>query len=130
MRCLGCKAWKDGKCLAGVVPYKSKKESDGVGCNFNTRTIDKRLREKGAASMGIYIPNMNPEQFYDLCKAHGLEIIAAPVPPHGRLIDADALKVSLAFAEKTAEWAVPALRAVLIVIDEMPTVIEAEEGKS
>lgn len=53
-----------------------------------------------------------------------------PVPkPHGRLIDADALKVSLAFAEKTAEWAVPALRAVLMVIDEMPTIIPAEEGE-
>lgn len=50
------------------------------------------------------------------------------VPPHGRLIDADALKMSIAFAEKTAEWAVPALRAVLMVIDEMPTIIEAEEG--
>lgn len=49
-----------------------------------------------------------------------------PVPPHGRLIDADALKVSLAFAEETAKWAVPALRAVLMVIDEMPTIIEAE----
>ena len=47
--------------------------------------------------------------------------------PHGRLIDADALKVSLVFAEKTAEWAVPALKAVLMVIDEMPTIIEAEE---
>lgn len=53
---------------------------------------------------------------------------AIPVPtPHGRLIDADALKVSLVFAEKTAKWAVPALRAVLMVIDEMPTIIEAEE---
>ena len=52
-----------------------------------------------------------------------------PVPPHGRLIDADALKVSLAFAEKTAEWAVPALRAVLMVIDEMPTIIGAEEDE-
>jgi hypothetical protein len=52
-----------------------------------------------------------------------------PVPPHGRLIDADALKVSLAFAEKTADWAVPALRAVLMVIDEMPTIIPAEEGE-
>jgi hypothetical protein len=50
-----------------------------------------------------------------------------PVPPHGRLIDADALKASIAFAEKTADWAVPALRAVLMVIDEMPTIIEAEE---
>ena len=52
-----------------------------------------------------------------------------PVPPHGRCIDADALKVSIAFAEKTAEWAVPALRAVLMVIDEMPTIIPAEEGE-
>lgn len=53
---------------------------------------------------------------------------AVPIPPHGRLIDADALKVSLVFAEKTAEWAVPALRAVLMVIDEMPTIIPAQEG--
>ena len=51
-----------------------------------------------------------------------------PVPAHGKLIDADALKASLAFAEKTAEWAVPALRAVLMIIDEMPTIIPAEEG--
>ena len=51
---------------------------------------------------------------------------AQEVPPHGRCIDADALKASLAFAEKTAEWAVPALRAVLMVIDEMPTIIEDE----
>ena len=53
---------------------------------------------------------------------------AVPVPPHGRLIDADALKVSLVFAEKTAKWAVPALRAVLMIIDEMPTIIPAEEA--
>ena len=50
-----------------------------------------------------------------------------PVPDHGRLIDADALKVSLSFAKQTAEWAVPALRAVLMVIDEMPTIIPADE---
>lgn len=54
---------------------------------------------------------------------------AAPVPSHGRLVDADTLKVSLVFAEKTAKWAVPVLRAVLMVIDEMPTIIPAEEGK-
>lgn len=54
---------------------------------------------------------------------------AVPIPSHGRLIDADALKVSLVFAEKTAEWAVPALRAVLMVIDEMPTIIPTEEGE-
>ena len=53
-----------------------------------------------------------------------------PVPPHGRLIDAAALKASLVFAEETADWAVPALRAVLMVIDEMPTIIPAEEGET
>ena len=50
-----------------------------------------------------------------------------PVSAHGDLIDRDALKVSIAFAEKTAEWAVPALRAVLMVIDEMPTIIPADD---
>lgn len=55
---------------------------------------------------------------------------AQEVPPHGRCIDADALKASLAFAEKTAGWAVPALRAVLMVIDEMPTIIPAEEAEA
>ena len=52
---------------------------------------------------------------------------ATYVPPHGRCIDANALKASLAFAKKTAEWAVPALRAVLMVIDEMPTIIPAND---
>lgn len=59
--------------------------------------------------------------------AEGCPLI--PVPQHGRCIDADALKVSLVFAEKTAKWAVPALRAVLMVIDEMPTIIEADGEK-
>jgi hypothetical protein len=54
----------------------------------------------------------------------------ASVSPHGRLIDGDALKASLVFAEETAEWAVPALRAVLMVIDEMPTIIPAEEDET
>ena len=52
------------------------------------------------------------------------------VPVHGRLIDADAFKKSLAFAESTAKWAVPALRAVLMVIDEMPTIIPAESEET
>jgi len=55
---------------------------------------------------------------------------AIHVRRHGRLIDADALEASLVFAEKTANWAVPALRAVLMVIDEMLTLIPAsEEGE-
>ena len=49
--------------------------------------------------MGMYIPNMKPEQFYDLCKEHGLEIIAVPVPTHGRVIDADEFKKIVANAK-------------------------------
>lgn len=62
--------------------------------------------------------------------ANAIEELSKRVPktPHGRLIDADALKVSLVFAEKTARWAVPALRATLMVIDETPTIIPAEEN--
>lgn len=55
---------------------------------------------------------------------------AISVPSHGRLIDSDALKNSLAFAESTARWAVPALRAVLMVIDEMPTIIPSESEEA
>lgn len=69
------------------------------------------------------------EQYGYLCEEPIEAIPAIEIPPHGRLIDADALKVSLAFAEKTAEWAVPAIRAVLMVIDEMPTIISAEEAR-
>jgi len=47
MRCLGCKAYKEGKCTAGVTPYKSKLESDGVGCRLNRKSVEKRLREQG-----------------------------------------------------------------------------------
>lgn len=76
-----------------------------------------RCKEDGKC----YYESITPELFY-----HATEI----PEPHGRLIDADALKVSLTFAEKTAEWAVPALRAVLMVIDEMPTIIPASEYAS
>lgn len=99
--------------------------------------------------MGIYIKGMKMPMNCDDChldidcpydeSQDGYKIIGGrprncplvSVPAHGRLIDADALKVSLVFAEKTAEWAVPALRAVLMVIDEMPTIIPAsEEGET
>lgn len=51
-----------------------------------------------------------------------------PVPePHGRLIDADALKVSLAYAKETAKWSVPLLRTVLMIVDKIPTIIPASE---
>ena len=94
--------------------------------------------------MSVYIKGMEMPTSCDRCLiscSHSLlyvgikdkrskecPLIEVPTP-HGRGIDADALKVSLVFAEKTAKWAVPALRAVLMVIDEMPTIIPAEEGE-
>jgi hypothetical protein len=77
---------------------------------------------------GDYIGHWDDESFNNGYRPDTCPLVEVPTP-HGRLIDADALKVSLAFAEKTAEWAVPALRAVLMVIDEMLTIIEAEEGE-
>lgn len=73
-----------------------------------------------------YVPKDDIE-FWEKDKPSWCPLVEVPTP-HGQLKDADALKVSLMFAEKTAKWAVPALRAVLMVIDEMPTIIEAEEG--
>lgn len=59
---------------------------------------------------------------------------AVPVPPHGRLIDADALEDNV-----TTYYAIPALANAmdfepdlvlrLREIDSAPTVIEAEEGE-
>ena len=89
---------------------------------------------------GIYISGMemptdepllvkiNPDGSVSTTARNGYKkYTAVPVPEHGRLVDADALKASLVFAEETAEWAVPALRAVLMVIDEMPTIIPADK---
>ena len=46
MRCPACKANEGGRCLAGAVPYKSKKKVDGIGCNMNRKTIEKKMRER------------------------------------------------------------------------------------
>jgi len=71
--------------------------------------------------MGMYIPNMKSEQFYDLCKEHGLEIIAVPVPPHGRLIDADAL---------VRDNGIKEIPEYYEVVRDAPTIIPAEEGET
>ena len=79
--------------------------------------------------MGMYIPNMKPEQFYDLCKEHGLEIIAIPVPPHGRLGDLDKLADNMRSATAGMEH-----RAIIMhEIRRTPTIIpadQAEEGET
>ena len=75
--------------------------------------------------MGMYIPNMKSEQFYDLCKEHGLEIIAVTVPPHGRLGDLDKLADNMRSATAGMEH-----RAIIMhEIRRAPAIIPAEEAK-
>lgn len=50
----------------------------------------KRGRKKMKKANGaIYIPNMNEDSFQKICNEKGLQFVYVPVPPHGRLIDAD-----------------------------------------
>lgn len=47
-----------------------------------------------------------------------------------KLIDADTLKISLAYAEQIANWPVPMLRTVFQIIDETPVIkTEHKKGK-
>lgn len=53
-----------------------------------------------------------------------------PVPPHGRLIDADELIKSLSLDEDDAENGASLLMAIFLeVLKAAPTIIEAEEGE-
>ena len=78
--------------------------------------------------MGMYIPNMKSEQFYNLCKEHGLQIIAVPVPPHGRLVDADKLTKEMRLFIKENMLSRDDARELLETIEDAPAVIEAEEA--
>lgn len=49
-----------------------------------------------------------------------------PPVPHGRLIEADATIVSIAYAKETGDWSVPQMRTVLEIIEAAPTIIPAE----
>lgn len=86
----------------------------------------KVLDKFGGCKMGPLCPDVGCCEVRDIIDT--FPMIEIP-ENHGKLIDADALKVSLIFAEETAKWAVPALRAVLMVIDEMPSIIPAESSK-
>lgn len=126
MRCPVCEANKDGKCMAGVIPYKSKKSVDGIGCNLNRRTVKKRMRDENMG--GIYIPNMTEE----MAKEHLRGFIYIPVPPHGRLIEESKV------LDIVSEWCpdddgsvgkVGDLREMLDEIEALPTIIPAEEDE-
>ena len=63
------------------------------------------------------------------------ETQAVPVPPHGRLIDADALiaklnmMIAMAFGEGNTAFHF-AYRSLGKVVENAPTIIEAEEGET
>lgn len=75
-------------------------------------------------SKGIYIPNMDAEEFDKLCAEKGLQFIFYSVPPHGRLIDADALIASLKDRKGNYYGYESAVKGE--AVDAAPTVIEAE----
>ena len=75
--------------------------------------------------MGVYIPNMDAKEFGELCAEKGLQFIYIPVPPHGRLIDADALRKD--WLENGENEYIYDTNAFLDSLDDAPTVIPASE---
>lgn len=101
--------------------------------------------------MGVYIENIHmPEDGehplwislhsdgtveYNANKGDGWQMTTAiPVPPHGRLINADALiaklnmMIAMAFGEGNTAFHF-AYRSLGKVVENAPTIIEAEEGE-
>lgn len=81
--------------------------------------------------MGIYIPNINANQFDKLCEEKGLKFIYIFIPtPHGRLIDADDLMLAILDAKNNqpelADIYDEDYYAMLDWVRIAPTVIEAE----
>ena len=78
----------------------------------------KKMKKTNSA---IYIPNMDAEEFDKICAKKGLQFIYTPVQPHGRLVDADRLGLAMMDAANADQ--------ALAMVDDAPTVIEAEEGE-
>ena len=88
--------------------------------------------------MGVYIKGMKMPKTCDDCflplqycpyamKPNG-ECPLVPVPPHGRLIDADVLKELYDLGEEF-DYCHVNLPVIRQNIDDMPTIIPAEEGE-
>ena len=74
----------------------------------------KKIKNSNTA---IYIPNMDADNFEEICNENGLKFIYVKVPPHGDLIDRKALFNG---EHNLYSWA---------DIEEAPVVIPAEEGE-
>ena len=83
--------------------------------------------------MGIYLPNMEMPKSCDECPLYTCmhnhdDCPLVPVPPHGRLIDADALRED--WLENGENEYVYDTNAFLDSLDAAPTIIQAEEGET
>lgn len=74
--------------------------------------------------MSVYIPNMDAKEFGELCAEKGLQFIYIDVPPHGRLIDADALTKII---KRDGIASDPFVKIVCDYFKDAPTIIEAEK---
>lgn len=84
--------------------------------------------------MSVLIKGITLEQFYrDLNNVRDMDVgwDAVQLPPHGRLIDADALMENEENISFKDEWHMTVTEAFVSVknIAHAPTIIEAEEGE-
>lgn len=92
--------------------------------------------------MGIYLPNMEmprkgqmlvifPDGTSYVCfngmRERLTQTTAVPVPPHGRLIDADAILQEATKGEEPFDWIDK--NELLRLFFDAPTILEAEEGE-
>ena len=101
MRCLGCKAWKDGKCLAGVTPYRSKNERDGIGGACNTRTVEKLIRQNRKTNADR-IRSMTDDELADLWWER-VDCGECPVHRDCRMTGQDCKELALGWLQEEAK---------------------------
>lgn len=86
----------------------------------------KKMKKTNSA---IYIPNMDAKEFDKICVEKGLQFIYTQVPPHGRLIDADALYTHIKDEQRKCNdpydgWS--ECQVALGFVNTAPTIIPAE----
>ena len=86
----------------------------------------KGRKKRKNSNTAIYIPNMDADNFEEICIENGLKFIYVEVPPHGRLIDADALTKQI---KRDGIASDPFVRIVCDYFKDAPTVLPAEEGE-
>lgn len=107
-------------------------------CGGTKITSEDNLK-RGSERMGIYLPNMempkkqvcvvlNPNGLVEILNSDNIlveEFYAVPVPPHGKLIDADAILQEATKGEEPFDWIDK--NELLRLFFDAPTIIPAEE---